>query len=89
MFQFAEQCFCVFFFLDFCCLILKLTGKTCPHGNFAVTVIVCFTATIKPVLNGPPVKQSTYNRQILAAKIHLLSLAYVHKNKPALRGHLY
>ena len=76
MFQTAEHFFFNFFF-DFCYLCQLLTGKTCPHGDFAVTSIVCFTATVKPVLNGPPVKQSPYNRQTLAAKIHLLSVTYV------------
>ena len=82
MFQTAEHFFSNFFF-DFCHLLLKLTGKTCPDRDFAVMGIVCFTATVKPVLNGPPVKQSPYNRQTLAAKIHFLSLAYVCKtNQP-------
>lgn len=82
MFQTAEHFFSTFFSIFFY-LLLKLIGKTCPYGDFAVTRIVCFTATVKPVLNGPPIKQSPYNRQTLAAKIHLLLVAYVGKtNQP-------
>ena len=82
----VSDCRTLFFstlFFDFRYLCQLLSGKTCPHGDFAVTGIVCFTATVKPVLNGPPVKRSPYNRQTLAAKIHLLSVAYVWKtNQP-------
>ena len=82
MFQTVEHFFFNFFF-DFCYLCQLLTGKTCPHGDFAVTGIVCFTATVKLVLNGPSVKRSPYHRRTLAAKILLLSVPYVRKtNQP-------
>ena len=73
MFQTAEPFFLNFFF-NCCYLCQLLTVKTCPHGNFAVIGIVCFTATVKPVLNGLPVKWSPYNRWTLAAKFNYLLL---------------
>ena len=54
----VSDCRTLFFFQLFFSIFViyvsgYVSGKTCPHGDFAVIGIVCFTTTVKPVWNGP------------------------------------